>query len=296
MEITFLGTGFEIPTRRRNHSAVLLTHEGENILIDCGEGTQRQFRKARLNPCKITRLFITHWHGDHVLGIPALLQTLSSSGYNKTLHIYGPKETKQRINAMLNMFLYHGGVKLEIHEIGEGKIDLGNLEATAYKMTHAKTNCLSYSIEEKEKIRINKKKMQKLGLKRPIVGELQKGKDVKFNGKIIKSKDLTYLQKGKKLAFIWDTSPNLNCIKAAKNADFLATECNFLEQDKAKAKEYGHLTAAQAATIAKKAKAKVLYLTHISQRYEKDESVITKEARKIFKNTHLASDLLKITI
>ncbi len=87
IKITFLGTSDQIPSAKRNHTAILLTYKGENILVDCGEGTQRQFRKARLNPCKITRLLITHWHGDHVLGIPGLLKTLALSGYNKTLSI-----------------------------------------------------------------------------------------------------------------------------------------------------------------------------------------------------------------
>ena len=86
-KITFLGTSDQIPSRSRNHTSILLTYEGENILIDCGEGTQRQFRKANLNPCKITKILISHWHGDHVLGLPGLLSTLALSGYNKTLHI-----------------------------------------------------------------------------------------------------------------------------------------------------------------------------------------------------------------
>ncbi|HDZ60764.1 MAG TPA: MBL fold metallo-hydrolase, partial [Candidatus Pacearchaeota archaeon] len=95
IKVTFLGTAASIPTVNRNHTSIHLNYQGENILIDCGEGTQRQFRKAGLNPCKITRILITHWHGDHVLGVPGLLQTLALTGYRKTLHIYGPKGTKQ---------------------------------------------------------------------------------------------------------------------------------------------------------------------------------------------------------
>ncbi len=296
MELTFLGTSFAIPTRKRNHTAVLLKHEGKNILIDCGEGTQRQFRKAGLNPCKITHLFITHWHGDHILGIPGILQTLALSEYNRTLHVYGPKGTKRRMALMLGMFLYVGKIKIEIHEIGEGKIDLGDLEATAYKMSHAKANCLAYTIEQKTKVRIDKKKLKKLKLKGPLVGQLQKGKDITFKGKKVKAKDVTYLQKGKKIAFIWDSKPNNNCIKAAKDADLAICEASFLETEKKRANEIGHMTAAQAATIAKKGKSKILYLTHISQRYEQNESAILKEAKKIFKNTYLAEDLKHIGI
>src|SRR4030067_2460046 len=99
--ITFLGTSQSIPTEKRNHTAVLLKYKDENILVDCGEGTQRQFRKAHLNPCKVTRILITHGHGDHVLGLPGLLSTLSLSGYQKTLCIYGPKGTKEFVKEML---------------------------------------------------------------------------------------------------------------------------------------------------------------------------------------------------
>src|SRR4030042_2748714 len=104
INITFLGTSDSVPSAVRNHPAVLLTYLEENILIDCGEGTQRQFRKAKRNPCKITRILITHWHADHVLGIPGLLKTLALSGYNKTLFIYGPKGTKELMNNLLNLF------------------------------------------------------------------------------------------------------------------------------------------------------------------------------------------------
>jgi len=98
LKVTMLGTADQIPSFNRNHSAILINYEGENILVDCGEGTQRQFRYAKLNPCKITKILITHIHGDHVLGLPGLLSTLAMSGYGKDLEIYGPKGIKKFIN------------------------------------------------------------------------------------------------------------------------------------------------------------------------------------------------------
>jgi len=95
--ITFLGTGNAVPTRQRNHSAILFNYKNENILLDCGEGTQRQFRYAGISPCKLTRLLITHWHGDHILGIPGLLQTLAMTDYSKVLEVHGPKGTKKNM-------------------------------------------------------------------------------------------------------------------------------------------------------------------------------------------------------
>ena len=106
IKVKFLGTSGAVPTAERNHTSMLLEYENENILIDCGEGTQRQFRKARINPCKITRILITHWHGDHVLGLPGLLQTLGFSEYNKTLYIYGPKGTKEFMQNLFKTFFF----------------------------------------------------------------------------------------------------------------------------------------------------------------------------------------------
>jgi len=117
ISVTFLGTSQAIPTATRNHTAILMHYKEENILVDCGEGTQRQFRKLKLNPCKITRILITHWHGDHVLGLPGLFQTLELNNYSKTLHIYGPKGTKKYIKEINNLFIHSGKLKIKVHEV-----------------------------------------------------------------------------------------------------------------------------------------------------------------------------------
>ncbi len=296
MEITFLGTSFAIPTKRRNHTAILLTNEGENILVDCGEGTQRQFRKAGLNPCKITKLLITHWHGDHVFGIMGLLRTLALSGYSKTLHIYGPKGTSYKMEKIIDTFIKEVEIGLEVHEISsDGQIYDGEVVINAYKMDHG-IPCVAYTIEQKTKVKMDVAKLKKLGVQGPLVGELQRGKDITYEGKKIKSKDVTFLQKGKKVAFVLDTKLNDNCVKAAKDADVLICEATYLEEDKEKAEENKHLTSAQGGEIAKKAKAKALYLTHISQRYETREDQIVKEARNKFKNSFIAQDLMRVEV
>ncbi|MEM2956237.1 MAG: ribonuclease Z [Candidatus Pacearchaeota archaeon] len=296
MELTFLGTSQAIPTERRNHTAILLEYEDESILIDCGEGTQRQFRKAHLNPCKITKILISHWHGDHVLGLPGLLQTLALNNYQKTLDIYGPKGTKKYIELMLNMFIFKEKIKVNIHEISQGVFfESKKFLLEAFPLEHS-ASCLAYVFKEKDRLRINKEKIQKLKLKGPIIGELQKGKDIVVNGKKIKAKDVTYLQKGKKITFIMDTSFCIQCFKAAEKTDILISEATYSKEMEEKAKEYKHLTAVQAAEIAKKSKAKELWLTHLSQRYEKNPEILLKEAKKVFKNTKLAEDLMKIKI
>ena len=117
INITFLGTSGAIPTKKRNHTAIFLTFKTEKILVDCGEGTQRQFKLARISPQKITRLLITHWHGDHVLGIPGFLQTLFFSDYSQTLMIYGPRGIKQQIKNVLIAFPMYNEIKIKVEEV-----------------------------------------------------------------------------------------------------------------------------------------------------------------------------------
>ena len=295
--ICFLGTSQAVPTARRNHTAMLLQYKDENMLVDCGEGTQRQFRKAGLNPCRLTRILITHWHGDHILGLPGLLQTLALNGYNKTLHIYGPRGTRQYAELMFRLFVFIGKIKYEVTEIEVGKVfETNDFYIEAMPMIHGAT-CLAYSFVEKDKRRINKEKLKKLKLPNTrLIKELQQGRDIELNGKKISAKDITYMQKGKKISFILDTALNENAYRIAKDSDILICEATYTKKEKDLAADYKHLTAEQSAQIAKKANVKRLILTHISQRYENKEKHILTEAKKIFQNASIAEDLDKIEL
>jgi len=289
----FLGTGQAVPTAKRNHTAMLLKYKDESLLIDCGEGTQRQFRKAKLNPCKITRILITHWHGDHILGLPGLLQTLVFNNYNKKLYIYGPEGTKCYLEKILNMFVMEGELDVEVREIMTGKVfETEDFVVESRKMKHG-VKCLAYSFIEKDKLRIDKKKLPKVSHS-PKISRLKEGKDVEVNGKKLKSKELTYEVKGRKITFVLDTGVNDNISKLAKNSDLLIGESTYLSKDEEKAGNYGHLTSKQIAKEAKKAGVDRLILTHLSQRYEGNEDKLLSEARSIFKNTTLSKDLMKI--
>ena len=291
IKITFLGTSDAVPSVSRNHSAILLNYQGENILIDCGEGTQRQFRKAGLNPCKITRLLITHWHGDHVLGIPGILQTLAFSNYNKTLYIYGPKGTKKFMKEMFKVFIFSGKLKLNIEEVSGKFLNEKDFYLESRAMTHG-TPCNAYNFIIKGQIRINKEKLKKMKVPMGIhLKKLKQGKDVIYKGKKYKAKDLTFKEGDKKISVVLDTSLNKSIGPFVKNSDLLVCESTFDSEMREKAKAYRHLTVSQAAQIAKKAKVKKLFLTHISQRYEKNQKKTLGEARKIFKNSFLAKDL-----
>ena len=294
--ITFLGTSQAVPTAKRNHTAVLIQYSGENILVDCGEGTQRQFRKAHINPCKLTRILITHWHGDHVLGIPGLIQTLGLNGYNKTLHIYGPKGTKRFMKELTKFFVLVGRIKIEVHEATKGKVfETSDFVVKAIPMKHGPPSN-AYSITEKTKNRLDKQKIKKLKLPGKLLAKLSQGKNVKHKGKTINAKQISYKTLPKKIAIIMDTKINPNCQKIAKNADLIISEATYLDKDKALASKHKHLTAEQAAETAAKAKAKQLILTHISQRNDLKENIIIKEAKRKFKNTKLAHDLMQVEI
>ncbi len=295
IQIIFLGTGQAIPTATRNHSSILLKYKNENILIDCGEGTQRQFRKAKINPCKLTKILITHWHGDHVLGLPGLLQTLALNNYSKQLEIYIPKGTKHFIDLIFKIFVFKGKINYKIYE-KQGKIfENQDFIIQALPMIHG-AKCLAYSFIEKDKLKIRKEKLEKLKIKGEIIKELANGKNIVWQGKKILAKDLTYLQKGRKISFIFDTSVNKNIIKLAKDSDLLISEATYTEEEADLAKNYCHLTAGQAAKLAKEANAKKLILTHISQRHENNKEKLLKEARKFFKNTSVAEDLMRVEI
>ena len=291
VNITFLGTGNAIPTEIRNHTGILLRFKDESLLFDCGEGIQRQFRLAKLSPSKLTRIFITHWHGDHILGLPGLFQTLAMSNYSQTLKIYGPVGTKKFISLIIEL-LMHINIKIEVHEMHDSAIiDAGEFKIEAKSMAHG-TPTLAYSFIIKEKIRLRKDKLKKLKLPNsPLLKKLQEGKDIIIKNKKIKASQVTYKQPGKKITVILDTAMNNKAIELAKNSDLVITESTFSEHEAEKAKEYKHLTAKDAATIAKKSNSKALIITHISQRYEHNLSRIENEAKRTFKNTRVAKDL-----
>ncbi|MBU0907017.1 MAG: ribonuclease Z [Nanoarchaeota archaeon] len=287
--LTFLGTGNAVPTPKRNHTAMLLTYKNENILIDCGEGTQRQFKIAHLSANKISRLLLTHMHGDHVLGIPGLFQTLKMNDYSKVLEVYGPRGTERFIDGIEQLFKIK--IKTPVNEVFSKFHEADDFYLEAAPMKHD-APCNAYSFIIKDKYRLDPAKLKKLKLPNsPILKKLQAGEDIAFEGKKIKASQVSYLEKGRKITFILDTAYNETAIELAKDSDILVCEASFSNEEKTLAEERMHLTAEQAATIAKKANVGKLILTHISQRYEHNPKIILEEAKRVFKNVTLAKDL-----
>ncbi|MFH1642979.1 MAG: ribonuclease Z [Nanoarchaeota archaeon] len=296
MEIIFLGTSSMVPTKDRNQSGILISYKDHGILVDCGEGIQRQMKKAGIPITKITKILISHWHGDHVFGLPGVISTLGASEYNKTLEIYGPKGTLKHFEAMFDAFVFDRRIKMEIKEIKEGKL-FENKEyfLEAYNLDHG-TISLGYNFVEKDKRRINIKKINKLKIPEgPLIGKLQNNEAIEFKGKIVNPDDVTYIEDGKKISIIADTAPCNNCYKLAENADILISEATYTSKLEQKGEEYYHMTAKQAALIANKANVKKLYLTHLSARY-KTKHEIEEDALNYFQNVEVADDFMKIKL
>jgi ribonuclease Z len=301
VDLVILGTGSMVPTKERNVQAFYLEFNGEGMLFDCGEGTQRQMNLAGISRAKVRRIFLTHWHGDHVAGLIGLIQTIGNSNYEGTLSIYGPKGTKERMFHLMNATVFENKVEIAVHELapkdGEELFFLDNEKhkVGCVKVDHT-TPTIGYAWHEKERTRVDMATCAKLGLKEgPLVGRLSRGEPVEHDGKRILPEDVTFRVAGKKIAFIPDTQLCEGLPLLAHYADVLVCESTYYSRELDKADGYKHLTAAQAAQVASQADAKRLILTHFSQRYASVEPLL-EEARTVFPNTDAAFDLMKITL
>ncbi|MFP4656309.1 MAG: ribonuclease Z [Candidatus Woesearchaeota archaeon] len=297
MQIVFLGTSSMVPTKERNHSSIYFNFKGEGFLFDCGEGTQRQIKIAGVKPSSIDNLIISHWHGDHVLGIPGLLQTLAHNNYDKTLKIFGPSGTRRFMSKIFSFFSTVCDIKCEVFEVkdGEAFIDEEEYSLTSHKLDHG-IECMGYAFKEKDRRRINKEFIKEKRIDEgPHLKRLQKGQDIIWKEEKINHRQATYNVKGKKVGFIFDTKVCKNCYKIADDADVLISEATFTDEHQENAKNYKHMTAKDVGEIAVSSKTKKVILTHFSQRYRQPEEIL-KEVKSVFKNTEAAYDLMKIIV
>ena len=297
MELTFLGTSSAVPSKYRNHTSIALKAFGEVMMFDCGEGTQRQLSNAKISPMKIDKIFISHLHGDHILGLPGLIQSMGFRGRVEPLHIYGPRGIS-RLNEVISQFGYFSiDFPVEIHDLVEGKI----IENEEYLIECVKTNHniynLAYSVYEKKKPRFLREKAIELGVKPgPDFGKLHNGFEVKVGEKVIKPEQVLGKKRhGLKIVYSGDTKPCEAMIDFAKKASVLIHESTYKTEDEIKATNNFHSTSSQAAKIAKDANVEKLILTHISTRYTNIED-LKKEAIEIFENTIVAYDFMNIEL
>jgi len=300
LQVIFLGTAASIPTPRRALSAVALKREGELLLFDCGEGTQRQMISARIGFNRKTKIFLTHMHGDHVLGLPGILQTMSLLGRDKPLSIFGPPGIKAFVEAIIRTVKFGLSFEIEVYEIdGEGVVH----EDEKYQICAARSDhsipSLAYALIEKPRPgRFYPQRAITLGIPEGALwSKLQHGHEVELpNGRKARPHDVMGPPRpGRKIAYTGDTKPSQGIVKLAEGAELLIHEATFADDLKERAAEEYHSTAGQAAEVAKEARVKLLVLTHISSRYE-DPTVLLEQAEKIFPNSRVAEDLMRIDI
>lgn len=296
MEIVFLGTTAAVPSSARGHVAIALKYHNEIILWDCGEGTQRQLIRSKTNYMKIKKIFVTHFHGDHFLGLPGLLQTMSFADRSEPLHIYGPNGIEELMKGVLNLGEYVIGFDIHVHEMSDGMV----IDDEKYAITclAVKHSIPTYGLlfEEKKGREFLLEKAKALGIpKGRLYSKLQRGEEVEVNGKTIHPDEVLGEQKkGFKVIYSSDTRPSKSIADNCKDA-VLIHEGTFDKDFSEHAAKTEHSTVAEAAALAKKGGAKALYLIHISPRY-KDEKSLLEQVQKIFENTTITRDLMRVNL
>ena len=296
-KVVLLGTSSAMPTKDRNNSGVYLRYKGEGFLFDCGEGTQRQIMRAGLSIYRIDKIFISHLHTDHILGLPGLIETLDMHDKD-SIEIHSVKGLKNVIDCVLNGVIYAPDIQININEhsfsadvftIFEGK----EFRIKAVGLNHV-VDCLGFSFEEKPKRKYNKEKIKQLDLQGSDFIQLEKVGYINKNGKIIKKEEITFVEKGFKFTYIPDTYRTENIIKLAKESDLLVIESTYLNEEN-KAREYGHLTLEYILQIYPELECKKIVLTHFSRRYSSLKEFENRIREEGITNIFLGHDFMEIS-
>jgi ribonuclease Z len=290
-DLTILGCSSQQPTRFRNHSGYLLRWNNEGLLFDPGEGTQRQFIYANIAPPVVTRIFVSHFHGDHCLGLGSMLMRLNLDKVTHPIHCYYPASGKKYFDRLRYGTIYHETIQVVEHPVSEPGVveDNGAFKIEAAFLDHGVDN-IAWRITEADTRKYHKEKLEHHGIKGMLVKELLTNGKISIGDQVISLEDVSWIRRGDTFAYVADTRYCQEAIEIAKNAKLLLCESTYLEEDKELAHKHYHLTAKQAANIAKEANAQQLILTHFSARYL-NPNAFANEASPIFPNTYIAEDL-----
>lgn len=289
-DLIILGCSSQQPTRFRNHGAYVVRWNEEGFLFDPGEGTQRQFIYANIAPPVINRIFISHFHGDHCLGLGSFLMRLNLDKVPHPIHCYYPASGKKYFDRLRYGTIYHETIEVIEHPVSAPGLveDDGRFRIEAAFLEHGVDN-IGWRITEPDTRKFDREKLAQYGISGPIVRELEKHHKLLIGGRDVYLDDVSTIRKGDSIAVVIDTRYCQSAVNIAQGVRLLLCESTYLEEHRDLARNHFHLTAQQAATIAKEAGAQELVLTHFSARYQNLKG-FELEAQAIFPNTHIAED------
>ena len=300
LSIRFLGTSASRPTTERNVTALTMIREGETLLFDCGEGTQRQMMRYGTS-FALADIFFTHMHADHMLGVIGLFRTLSLQGRTEPMRLWGPRGSAALLKQAIALGSDKQSFPLEINEVTpETPIARKGYSIVPYTVDHKDKLALGYALVEDIRLgRFNPDKARALGIPEgPAWGRIHKGQSVTLDdGRVIEPSELVGpTRAGRKVVFTGDSRPAASTIQIAEGADLLIHEATFADDEEPRAKETGHATAREAAQVAAQAGVKQLVLTHLSARYSINASELLQQAKEVFPDTVVARDGFEIEI
>lgn len=293
MRLTFLGTAGSWPTKDRSASAIALDTERELVLLDCGEGTQRQFFQSSASFMKVRRIFLTHFHGDHFLGLPGLIQSMCLNNRTEPLDIYGPRDSKEMVDRALQLGYFTLRFPVTVHPLPPGhSVELSGYEVRTAEADHPVPS-LAYRLDEGPKRgRFDGALARSLGIHGPDFARLEAGENVHVGDRVVRPEDvLGPPRPGRSVVYSGDSAPSDAIRKLAEKATVLIHEATTSSELETEANQWGHSSARQAAAIAREAGVGTLFLTHFSSRYKETEP-LELEAKGVFAESRGAKDLL----
>ena len=300
LTVRFLGTSASRPTVERNVSSIAIVREGETLMFDCGEGTQRQMMRYGIS-FALSRIFFTHMHADHMLGVIGLCRTLALGGRIEPMHLFGPPGSDDLLHRAIRLGTDKQSFPIEVTEIKPGDaIEHEQYTLATFPVDHAGKIAMGYALVERERLgRFDPSAARAMGIPEgPMWGALHRGKPVTLpDGRVVTADSLVGPSRpGRRVVLTGDSRPCEATIAAAGNADLLVHEATFSDEEAPRALETGHSTAREAAEVAAKAGVKRLLLTHFSARYTRDAAELEKEARAVFAETYIARDGMELDV
>jgi len=295
-ELVVLGTSSRMPTRTRNHNGYLLLWDDEGVLVDPGEGTQRQLVLADVRSTRITRVCLTHLHGDHCLGLPGVLARLSQQGVRHPVHLHFPASGLPYVERLLTSSIIDLCLDLVLDPVDEAGVvvDRGNFRLRTAPLEHT-ADSFGWRIEEPPQRHLVADRLDQLGVEGAAIGELAERGAVRVGDRTVALDEVSVLDDGNSAAFVFDTRWCDGALRLAEGTDLLVCESTFLSSEEQLAHDSGHMTAAQAGRLAASGGARRLVLTHFSSRYP-DPEAFRREAIEHFDDVVVAEDLMRVPV